>query len=167
MADLVYFAYGSNMSLARLQARIPAARMMGRGRLPGHRLKFHKLGDDGSAKLDAMTSDAPGDHVLGVLYHMSADDKAVLDPIEGVGYRVVQVTIEREGDAPIEAFMYQATRIDTSVRPYHWYVLHVLVGARAAGLPEAYQHAIATTEAIADPDTTRDARERAIHAGTD
>lgn len=164
---LVYFAYGSNMSVARLRARIPAARPIGRGRLPHHVLKFHKLGDDGSAKLDAAPSTAPNDHVLGVLYHLSAADKAILDPIEGKGYEVVDVTIERDEDTPVQAFMYRATRIDARARPFHWYVHHVLVGAREAALPPAYLDAIAATPSIDDPDAARDARERAVHAGTD
>ena len=166
MSALLYFAYGSNMSLARLQARVPAARHAGCARPPAHTPKFHKLGDDGSAKLDAVPSDAQGDAVLGVLYRMSAQDKAVLDPIEGRGYEVVEVAVESMSDGPVKAFMYRALRIDPDARPFAWYVNHVLVGARAAGLPDAYVAAIAATPSIDDPDPARDARERAIHPGS-
>lgn len=166
MTPLVYFAYGSNMSVARLRARIPAAAPVGRGRLAGHALRFHKLGDDGSAKLDAAPSATPGDQVLGVLYHLSAADKAVLDPIEGRGYEVIEVTIERDDGQAVRAFMYRAVRIDANARPFHWYVHHVLVGAREAALPQAYLDAIAATPAVEDPDTARAAREHAIHSGT-
>ncbi|TNF88372.1 MAG: gamma-glutamylcyclotransferase, partial [Gammaproteobacteria bacterium] len=44
MDSLYYFAYGSNMSPARLQARVPSARPLGVYRLKGHRLSFHKRG---------------------------------------------------------------------------------------------------------------------------
>jgi len=155
------------MSLARLQARIPAARRIGGGRLPGHSLRFHKLGDDGSAKLDAIASNGCSDMVLGVLYSLSAQDKATLDAIEGAGYTVVDVMVEADDGSSQPAFMYQAIRIDATAQPFDWYVHHVLVGARSAGLPDAYVQAIAATPAMADPDTVRASREQAIHAGTD
>jgi len=166
MSVLTYFAYGSNMSISRLQARIPDARLVGRGRLAGHMLRFHKLGDDGSAKLDAVPASEPQAHVLGVLYHLGAQDKAVLDRIEGAGYTVVNADIELEDGSSVEAFMYQAVRIDPSVRPFHWYVHHVVMGAVAAALPQPYVDAIAATPAIDDPDVARNARERALHRHT-
>ena len=39
-----YFAYGSNMSFARLQARVPSARSLGCYALRQHDLRFHKSG---------------------------------------------------------------------------------------------------------------------------
>jgi len=164
MASLAYFAYGSNMSLARLQARIPQARRLGLAHLGGHVLRFHKQGDDGSAKLDAARTHNPDDFVLGVLYTLTEQDKQVLDRIEGAGYEVVDARVATAQGAFVDAFMYRAVRLDPSMRPFHWYVNHVLVGAREAGLPFHYVEAIAATETIADPDPVRDAREWAIHA---
>ena len=40
---LNYFAYGSNMSLARLRARIPSAEKVGSFMLREHSLRFHPL----------------------------------------------------------------------------------------------------------------------------
>jgi len=40
---LRYFAYGSNMSLARLRRRVPSARRIAVATLPGYRLRFHKI----------------------------------------------------------------------------------------------------------------------------
>jgi hypothetical protein len=50
---MLYFAYGSNMSVSRLVARTPSAQPLGRCALRGHQLRFHKVGGDGSAKCDA------------------------------------------------------------------------------------------------------------------
>jgi gamma-glutamylcyclotransferase (GGCT)/AIG2-like uncharacterized protein YtfP len=163
MGRLICFAYGSNMSCARLQARIPDARPLGSARLPGHALRFHKRGADGSAKLDAIPVPTATTQVLGVLYALSAAGKARLDTIEGPGYRVAPVRVLTPDDEAVEAFIYQAVDIDASLRPFHWYVHHVLTGAREAGLPTHYIEAIAATEAIDDPDPARDGRERAIH----
>ena len=53
MNQIVYFAYGSNMSQRRLQARVPSATFLGIGILLGHALAFHKISKkDGSGKCD-------------------------------------------------------------------------------------------------------------------
>lgn len=51
--NILYFAYGSNMSSARLRARVPSCRPIGIAFLPGHELRFHKRSKDGSGKCDA------------------------------------------------------------------------------------------------------------------
>ncbi|MGD8384961.1 MAG: gamma-glutamylcyclotransferase, partial [Lysobacterales bacterium] len=85
MNKLDYFAYGSNMSSKRLRARLPSASLAGVGVLRGHRLVFHKVSNhDGSGKCGIVESTR--DHVLGVLYEIDADEKPVLDRIEGAGY---------------------------------------------------------------------------------
>ena len=43
-----YFAYGSNMSLARLQERVPSARKLEIVTLKNHQLRFNMSGTDGS-----------------------------------------------------------------------------------------------------------------------
>lgn len=163
MGTLICFAYGSNMSSARLQARLPDARRLGLARLPGYELRFHKRGTDGSAKLDVVPAEAVSAQVLGVLYAVTTADKARLDAIEGSGYRPEPVHVHTTDDRTIEAFMYRALDIDASLQPYHWYVHHVIVGAREAGLPAAYIAAIEAVGAIDDPDPERAYRETSIH----
>ncbi|QID18431.1 gamma-glutamylcyclotransferase [Nitrogeniibacter mangrovi] len=162
---LTYFAYGSNMSVARLRARIPGAQRLGLATLAGHVLRFHKCGADGSAKLDAVATGDAADRVLGVLFGLTAADKAVLDAIEGPGYAVVPVAVGSATGGVVEAFMYRALRVDATLRPFGWYVHHVLTGAREAGLPADYVARIAAVEAMDDPDGERDARERGVHRG--
>jgi len=166
MGTLICFAYGSNMSCARLAARLPGVRPLGRACLPGHELRFHKRGADGSAKLDATPSEAAAAQVLGVLYALSAEQKTRLDAIEGPGYRVEAVCVLTPEGQPIEAFMYRAVDIDAALRPFPWYVRHVLVGAREAGLPDAYVAAIEATPTIEDPDPARAGRETSVHGAT-
>ncbi|WP_372836144.1 SufD family Fe-S cluster assembly protein, partial [Pontibacterium sp.] len=46
---MYYFAYGSNMSLKRLQARVPSAMPLCSATLTRYQLRFHKSGKDLSA----------------------------------------------------------------------------------------------------------------------
>jgi len=165
-AHLRYFAYGSNLSLARLRARVPSARRLGSGALYRHELRFHKAGRDGSAKCDAWASGDPGHAVHGALFAICPTQKYLLDRAEGLGhgYAECRVRVRLAGGAEVDAFTYRALRLDDSLQPYSWYLDHVLIGARESGLPEAYIRRIEGTAAVADTDRERDARERAIHA---
>lgn len=59
--------------------------------------------------------------------------------------------------------MYYATRIKDSMKPFHWYKQHVLVGARENGLPADYIAKIEAVESIDDPRGRRHKREMAIY----
>jgi gamma-glutamylcyclotransferase len=162
---LLYFAYGSNMSLPRLGARVASLRKLGVARLAGHRLCFHKVGRDGSAKCDVSASDDPQDRVLGVLFEIAAAERAALDRCEGLGqgYQIKTVTVTLAGGHQADAFTYYATRIDAGLRPFRWYKAHVLHGALEHGLPEDYVQAIRLVSAMDDPDPARHQRETALY----
>lgn len=161
-----YFAYGSNMSSRRLRARTKSARPVGVYTLPGFALRFHKVGKDGSGKCDAFRTGNSADRVVGVLYDLDAADEAPLDRIEGLGwgYRKEQVEVKGPGGDIESAFTYCAIRIDRSLRPYSWYLEHVLAGAREAGLPEEYVAEIVRYDATPDPCEGRERAELAIYA---
>ena len=159
-STVLYFAYGSNLSRARLGARLPAA-AIGTGRLAGHRLSFRKRSDvDGSAKCDI--EPAPADEVFGMLYRLAAADLPSLDAIEG-GYERDEVGIEGADGALVRAVTYRALVIDDRLKPFDWYHHHVLHGAREAGLPRRHIARIETIEAVRDPDAARRRRELAIY----
>ena len=61
------------------------------------------------------------------------------------------------------ALTYLATRKNSALRPYTWYLRHVLAGARQSGLPARYIEAIERVQAVRDTDAEREARELAIH----
>ena len=87
------------MSSARLTARTPSACVVGPGRLPGHALRWHKLGRDGSGKCDVIVVDTGSTAVVwGVLYRIDCAEKADLDRIEGlgVGYDEHEVVVATE-----------------------------------------------------------------------
>ena len=162
---LNYFAYGSNMSLARLRARVPSAEKIGPFILAGHSLRFHKCGRDGSGKCDAFVTNNAEDTVVGVLFTIDAHEKAHLDRIEGLGcgYEHKWVCVSDGSGLEYKAATYYASSMDGTLKPYSWYKHHVLVGARESGLPVDYINTIERVEHLDDPDSSRDRLERAVH----
>lgn len=163
---MYYFAYGSNMSSRRIQARAPSATKLNTAHLAGHRLEFHKISDnDGTAKCDACETGDLSDCVHGVVFAIAAQDKPALDRAEGLGRgyaeKVVQVRLT-DGKV-VEATTYYAIRTDPSLKPLDWYKSHVIRGAREHGLPEAYIRAIVTIEHIVDSDDERREKELSIY----
>jgi len=151
----LYFAYGSNMSSERLLARTPSAVSLGRARLPGYTLRWHKLGRDGSGKCDIESSDAPGAAVWGVLYRIDGAEKDRLDAVEGLGVGYDEHTVRVEADSVVrEATTYKARpdKIDPALRPLAWYKAHVLHGATEHGLPDEHVRRIAAV-AVGQPAT--------------
>jgi len=157
------FAYGSNMSTTRLRARVPSARVIGRGVLQGHQLLWHKISLDGSGKCDVVATHAPDAVVHGVVYAIDHAEKAALDRAEGLGkgYDERQIVVKVDG-APFVATMYYATRKDPSLKPYSWYKAHVLAGAYEHELPPAYIAVLEAVEALQDPDAGRHAIQMAL-----
>lgn len=164
-ADTVlYFAYGSNMSSRRLQARVPSATLVGRASLRGHQLRFHKHSlDDHSAKCDAYRTGEPDDTVLGVLFEFEQAEQAHLDRCEGEGYKVVHVEVETEDGELVRALSYAAVLIKPELRPYPWYKQHVLNGAREHALPADYIAMIEAEPTQQDHDEARAERELALY----
>lgn len=164
---MLCFSYGSNMSQRRLQARVPSARFIAVAELPGHRLRFHKSASDGSAKCNAEDTGNPEDRVMGVVYEITATEKPDLDRHEalGFGYDEKQVVLKTEKGI-LHAWMYYATRINNSLKPFHWYKDHVLIGARENGLPADYIAHIEAVASVDDPKPERHARELSIYTAT-
>lgn len=153
------------MSLARLQQRVPNASVIGRYFLEGHDLRCHKAGQDGSAKCDAFYT-GRGDRIYGVLFDIAISEKPVLDRAEGLGagYDEKTVLLHNEQGHRVTALTYYALQIDPSLKPFGWYVNHLLIGAREANLPAAYIQRIMAFECVEDPDAGRHSRESSIHA---
>lgn len=135
---MYYFAYGSNMSRARLQSRVPNAELYAAGCiLRQHKLCFHKVGMDGSGKCDALFTGDATDSVEGVVYRIDAQGLAQLDRFEGTGYDQKIVTIILPSGEPVDAITYCANTTDPTLIPFDWYRQHVLTGALEAGLSES------------------------------
>ncbi len=160
-----YFAYGSNMSVKRLQQRVPSAVPIGTFSLPKHQLLFHKHGRDDSAKCDAYHTHDPCNNVIGRLYEFDGDEKPTLDRAEGLGNgyeeKVIRV-FDTKGIA-VKAITYYATAINNTLKPFTWYKRHVLLGAQEANLPKTYIGVIEAIPAVEDHDKLREAQQLSIH----
>lgn len=157
----INFAYGSNMSIARLRRRTPSARVVCKGLLRGHRLAWHKRGRDHSGKCDARPTGDGDDRVWGALVVIAERERERLHLAEDLGQGYEEHLVKVESSlGMLEAHMFRAIDIDESLRPYDWYKQHVLRGARELGLPAGYIQQIAGVEAIADPDQARARHER-------
>ncbi|MCT9000646.1 gamma-glutamylcyclotransferase family protein [Chelativorans intermedius] len=162
---VVYFAYGSNMSTARLRERMPSCKPLGIATLPGHSLRFHKRSVDKSGKCNAYPS---GDDcsVIGVLFSFDPAERAKLDKAEGVGsgYEHAMVTVinERGRRRKVLTYLASSDYVDDSLKPYGWYKDFVLAGAREHGLPPEYiTQWVESVDVIDDPDKERDKKQRA------
>jgi hypothetical protein len=152
------------MSSRRLKKRLSSATVVGPGALEGHRLAFHKVSTkDGSAKCDIVESRS--EQVLGVLFEIDETEKPTLDGLEGLGngYDDKIVEIRLRSGAGCRAFTYFATNIDPGLKPFSWYMRHVLEGAREAGLPPTYIGFLENVDTIEDPNEGRKSRELAIY----
>ena len=164
-----YFAYGSNMSTARLRERMPSCEPLGVATLPGHSLCFHKRSKDKSGKCNAF---ATGDDqsVLGVLFSFDPAERGLLDKAEGVGngYEHATVTVINDKGRRRKVLTYLASSgvIDNNLKPYNWYKDFVLAGCAEHGLPDDYVATyVQAVEATADPNSARAGKERAKLVG--
>ena len=163
---MYYFAYGSNMSLARLRARTPSAQFVGCYQLPKHDLRFHMASGDGSGKCDAHHTGNPLDVLHGGVFTINPAEKGALDIAEslGVGYDEKWLHVTADDGSTLEALLYTALIIEQDRQPYSWYHNHVLVGAREVQLPNQYiEHKIRAVACIEDDNAQRDRLEWAIH----
>lgn len=165
---LAYFAYGSNLSSRRLCSRVPGAVPLGPAVLQGHRRVFDKPSRDGSGKAGCVATGNARDRVHGGLVRIPRLALADLDRAEGAdgpdpGYRRAGVVVAT-GAGPVPAFTYLALRRRPGLRPYPWYLGHLLVGAREFGLPLDERRRIAAEPTQPDPTPGRPEREAAIHA---
>lgn len=153
------FAYGSNLARDRLHARVPSARFVGRARLDGYSLLFHKRGADGSAKANAFHTGLAGDCVWGAVFECSADEQAALDRIEqGYGTELVRVELDHGGMETAWIYVADPSTIDESLKPFTWYRNYVLTGAGEQGLPAEHIEKLQAQPAVRDPDPEREAR---------
>ncbi|GAA0374420.1 hypothetical protein GCM10009092_43300 [Bowmanella denitrificans] len=164
-SQTLYFAYGSNMSQARIAARIPSACKLLAAELMGFVLRFDKPGQDGSGKGNVWRTGDPSDSVWGVVYQMDTAAIPTLDSIEGDGYirRTVAVYLD---DIRLEAQTYIAQHTQANLKPFTWYKNHVLTGARESQLPSEHIANIARVRSVKDPVTSRHMQEMAVYKMT-
>ena len=161
----IYFAYGSNMSVRRLKKRVSSAEPLGMGWLPKYKLMFRKRSQDLSGKCDVVPAEAC--RAFGVLFEIDSSQEERLDQCEGLngGYLKKACNVQVGEGQCMPAFTYYAhpKHVDDNLRPYTWYLNHVIIGAEEASLPETYVREVRSTESIKDADQEREKRERKLY----
>lgn len=157
---MLNFAYGSNLLAERLLARVPQARFVGVGWVPGWRFAMNVRSTDGSAKANAIHTGRDEDVLHGALYELDETGKAVLDGFEDVGgaYRIEIVTAQTKA-GPREAYLYTGNqdRFVEGMPPYDWYLGFILAGARQRELPAKFIHSLETILTRSDSNADRSA----------
>ena len=137
---MLYFAYGSNMSVKRLNDRKIHAVKIGIGELKGYEIVCNKISDDKSLKFNIQPEIDKS--VFGIVYNVSDDDLDRLDRCEGKYYirETVEIVCNDEYKEVITYICTCKEKIDNSGKnkPYSWYVQHALTGAREAGIDPDY-----------------------------
>jgi Holliday junction resolvase RusA-like endonuclease len=145
--EFLYFAYGSNMSLERLQGRVTTLKKICNAFLPNYLLRTNKKGDDGSGKAN-VEQGSSSDVVWGVLWSIPETSRAKLDEKEGFypgrhdsHYRPDQILVFDESKVPWRAMTYVACQGRTTDEDLHvqdWYYDFICSGAVENGLPTDY-----------------------------
>jgi gamma-glutamylcyclotransferase (GGCT)/AIG2-like uncharacterized protein YtfP len=136
-----YFTYGSNMSLTQITDRMPTARFVGTGRLPGYRLVF---GTTGTIFRDSVATIYPDQNseVWGGIAEVSEHDLNRMDFYEGVQqgeYARIKVNVESASSGMLEQLpTYCSQRRVREGRPSPEYLGRLLSGALELGLPNHY-----------------------------
>lgn len=163
--QVLYFAYGSNMSTPRLSGRVSGLSKIGIGTLNDHALEFHKASNDGSAKCDIAISEVNNSIVIGIVFEFTDKQLVKLNKVEGhgKGYDSKYVSISLADGSELEALTYFATNIDKRLKPYHWYKHHVVYGAKESGLPDWYIEKLEAVESIDDLNFVRESKQMSMY----
>jgi gamma-glutamylcyclotransferase len=150
-----YFAYGSNMNVARLvDGRLKekgvaiGARVA--GRLDGWQLAFNKIARTPPGAGAGNILVTPGSVVHGTLNQMPDAGLEVLDVWEGVASghyeRCLLPMIRTDTGATVQAVAYVALKVGEGLRPTREYLGHLLAGRDL--LPADYWEWLAATPTI-------------------
>ena len=126
-----YFAYGSNMDLARMADRDIVYDQASPGTLDGHALRFNKRSELLKGSAAANVIPARESQVEGVVYMLS-DDRQIekLDRFEGYprGYRREHLQVILKSGVSLLAWVYLANPafIDDTLKPRASYLAHLL-----------------------------------------
>ncbi|ELC8443129.1 gamma-glutamylcyclotransferase [Clostridium perfringens] len=96
---MVYFAYGSNLSLEQIKRRCPEAIPMVGVYLENYKLVYNKYAD---------IIPCQGERVYGAIYELSINDLKILDEFEGYPhlYEKIDLKVQDSNGIFYEAFAY-------------------------------------------------------------
>jgi hypothetical protein len=165
---MLYFAYGSNLCLPRLRNRVTEAAFVAVGELKGWRLVFNKLGRDDSAKANIERAGDSVESVWGVVFDIPAENWQGLRRAERFPEHYSEESVAvSTAQGRITAINYVgcAAHLREGLRPFDWYLEHVVRGGVAFALPQWYIRRIERIQTIPEPDEDRAGKERGYWLG--
>lgn len=147
----LYFAYGFNLNLEKMNEKCTKPRVLGIARLPGHKIGFfeHSVVWDGA--VETVVPDSQSE-VWGVIYQLESYAWDQLDNCEdarldGTGeYFHYPIEVIDMQNKPRDISMYKKARLGVAKLPSTEYLNIIIQGAKEQGLPESY---IASLQSIA------------------
>ena len=129
--QMIYFAYGANLSKTDMARRCPGCIPLQRALLPDHRLVFRGVAD---------IVPAEGETVQGAFYRITPEHLDALDDFEGMPYLYIrkEMTVLLEDGNEAKAILYQMTNRKTFSRPGLSYLVMIIEGCRSWGIAEEY-----------------------------
>lgn len=144
---MLYFAFGSNLSVAQMRVRCPGSEPVGPALLRGRELGFAYRSRNFPPGGAADVVESGNGEVWGALYRLTGQDLAALDRFEFVGdggYRRITVDVEHEGDLR-PALCYEVVdRLGFDLAPIPEYRRLMVDGAREHGLPHTWIESLQT-----------------------
>ena len=137
---LIYFAYGSNLSLAQMRKRCPKSRLISKGCLHGYQLEFDCYASGwGCGVADVVIK--PNKKVWGLVFAVSTQDLKSLDIYEGHPnfYRRFQISIETPKGILDGVWVYEVCNKQDFQAPNRKYLAIIQKASRDFEFPQAYQ----------------------------
>ncbi len=130
MKNKLYLAYGSNLNLAQMAKRCPAARVVEKLTLEGYQLLFKGSHDGAVATIEPQQ----GSRMPVLVWEITPEDEAALDHYEGwpILYRKETITV-RIGKRLSKAMVYLMNENRPLGLPSCYYYSVILEGYKAAG----------------------------------
>ena len=131
-ANIIYFAYGSNMCPQQMAVRCPGGRAFGQAELRDWQFLIN-------TRTYATVKASPGAATHGVLWSLTPGHIIALDDYEAVAdgmYRKMSLIVQKVGD-PVEALVYIDPVCEFG-QPEPAYLRTILEGAAHFGLPAEY-----------------------------
>ncbi len=133
---VLYFAYGSNLSLDQMSRRCPGSRMMDTGYIEDHELSFTTYANRWKGGV-ADIMEKKGSKVWGLVYELSLEDLSNLDYYEGFPdfYRRKKVKVFGRKTSHEEVWTYFVVDKKGYIPPSRVYFEIIYDAARVFGFP--------------------------------
>jgi len=150
---ILYFAYGSNLSVSQMKQRCPGSKLLYKGYLRDYKLVFSRYSSTWHGSV-ADVIRAEGRHVWGLIYEMKKADLKSLDSFEGFPrmYNRKLTTVYNEKNQSIKnVWTYYIVHKFKNGRPAKRYLNIIKTAAFNFNFPKYYQLALSIIEPVVEP----------------